>query len=125
MLPSGSLAYNLRPDLLARASMSKTITRADPTSLRALTASFSDPSAQNGTLTNPDLKPYPFDPRKARELLREAGFPNGFETELVSYVLPQWTASVQGYLQAVGINARVSQMPAASSRPAVAANNIS
>lgn len=57
-LPSGSLAYNLRPNLLARASMSKTITRADPTSLRALTASFTDPSAQNGTLTNPDLKPY-------------------------------------------------------------------
>lgn len=57
-LPSGSLAYNIRPDLLARASMSKTITRADPTSLRALTASFTDPSAQNGTLTNPDLKPY-------------------------------------------------------------------
>lgn len=57
-LPSGSLAYNLRPNVLARASMSKTITRADPTSLRALTASFSDPSAQNGTLTNPDLKPY-------------------------------------------------------------------
>lgn len=57
-LPSGSLAYNLRSNLLARASMSKTITRADPTSLRALTASFTDPSAQNGTLTNPDLKPY-------------------------------------------------------------------
>ena len=57
-LPSGSLAYNLRRDLIARASMSKTITRADPTSLRALSASFSDPSAQNGTLTNPDLKPY-------------------------------------------------------------------
>ena len=57
-LPSGSLAYNLRPDLLARVSMSKTITRADPTALRALTASFTDPSAQNGTLTNPDLKPY-------------------------------------------------------------------
>ncbi|HEV6968908.1 TonB-dependent receptor [Roseateles sp.] len=57
-LPSGSLAYNLRRDVVARASMSKTITRADPTSLRALTASFSDPSAQNGTLTNPDLKPY-------------------------------------------------------------------
>lgn len=57
-LPSASLAYNLRPDLLARASASKTITRADPTALRALTASFTDPSAQNGTLTNPDLKPY-------------------------------------------------------------------
>ena len=26
--------------------------------LRALTATFTDPSAQNGSLTNPDLKPY-------------------------------------------------------------------
>ncbi len=58
VLPSGSVAYNLRSDLLARASVSKTITRADPTSLRALSASFTDPAAQNGTLTNPDLKPY-------------------------------------------------------------------
>ncbi|MFG6465064.1 TonB-dependent receptor [Roseateles sp. BYS87W] len=57
-LPSASVAYNLRSNVLARGSMSKTITRADPTSLRALSASFTDPSAQNGTLTNPDLKPY-------------------------------------------------------------------
>ncbi|MGQ3051788.1 MAG: TonB-dependent receptor [Roseateles sp.] len=57
-LPSGSLAYNLRPNVLARASLSKTITRADPTQLRALALSFTDPAAQNGQLTNPDLKPY-------------------------------------------------------------------
>lgn len=57
-LPSASLAYNLRSNLLARASMSKTITRADPTQLRALSLSFTDPAAQNGQLTNPDLKPY-------------------------------------------------------------------
>ncbi|MFG6432182.1 TonB-dependent receptor [Roseateles sp. LYH14W] len=57
-LPSASLAYNLRSNLLARASMSKTITRADPTQLRALALSFTDPAAQNGQLTNPDLKPY-------------------------------------------------------------------
>lgn len=57
-LPSASLAYNLRHDVLARTSMSKTITRADPSVLRALSLGFSDPSAQNGTLTNPDLKPY-------------------------------------------------------------------
>lgn len=57
-LPSASLAYSLRRDLLARASMSKTITRADPTQLRALSLSFTDPAAQNGQLTNPDLKPY-------------------------------------------------------------------
>ena len=53
---------------------------------------------------------YDYDPAKAKALLAEAGYPNGFETELVSYVLPQWTAAVQSYLQAVGINARVSQL---------------
>ena len=36
-------------------------------------------------------------------LLAEAGHPNGFETEMVSYVLPQWGASIQAYLQAVGV----------------------
>ncbi|MDR7331262.1 TonB-dependent receptor [Roseateles asaccharophilus] len=60
-LPSASVAYNLRSNLLARASMSKTITRADPTQLRALALSFTDPAAQNGQLTNPDLKPYKSD----------------------------------------------------------------
>ena len=53
---------------------------------------------------------YQYDPVKAKELLAEAGFPNGFDTELVSYVLPTWTAAMQNYLQAVGVRARVSQL---------------
>ncbi len=31
---------------------------------------------------NPDTKDYAYDPEKAKELLKKAGYPNGFETEL-------------------------------------------
>ena len=53
---------------------------------------------------------YGFDPAKAKALLAEAGYPNGFDTEIVSYVLPQWGAAVQGFLGAVGIRAKLSQL---------------
>lgn len=57
---------------------------------------------------------YSYDPAKAKQLLAEAGYPNGFDTELVSYLLPQWNGAIQNYLRAVGINARVSQLQVAA-----------
>ena len=53
---------------------------------------------------------YDYDPARARALLTEAGFPNGFDTELVTYVLPQWVGAMKDYLKAVGINANVSSL---------------
>ncbi len=54
---------------------------------------------------------YEYNPTLARKLLAEAGYPDGFSTDLVSYVLPHYGAAIQGYLKAVGIDVRLSQLP--------------
>jgi peptide/nickel transport system substrate-binding protein len=53
---------------------------------------------------------YPYDPAKARQLLADAGYPNGFDVEMVSYELPVYEAAIQANLQAIGINLRISHV---------------
>jgi peptide/nickel transport system substrate-binding protein len=53
---------------------------------------------------------YAYDPKLAKQLLTEAGYPDGFSTTLVTYLLPSFGAAVQNYLKVIGINADIQQL---------------
>ncbi|MGI9371311.1 MAG: ABC transporter substrate-binding protein, partial [Hyphomicrobiales bacterium] len=53
---------------------------------------------------------YDYNPEKAKELLKAAGFPDGFETEIFAYRQREFTEAVIGDLAKVGIKAKLNFM---------------
>jgi peptide/nickel transport system substrate-binding protein len=62
---------------------------------------------------DPGLKPWAYDPKKAKDLLRQAGFPSGFETPCYNLTTPrepnvkEMGEAVFAYLGTVGIRCKV------------------
>lgn len=65
---------------------------------------------------------YKYDPVLARKLLAEAGYPNGFSTEILAYRERNQTEAIINYLQAVGIKAKLNFLQYAAMRDLVRAN---
>jgi peptide/nickel transport system substrate-binding protein len=61
--------------------------------------------AAPGSLADPGGDPHAFNVQKAKDLLKEAGYPSGFKTQLLTIQRDAVTAAaIQGYLKAVGID---------------------
>lgn len=84
-----------------RASMVKNLVRGDSRIVHS--ACF---PSQFGC-TDEGVARYDYDPARAKTLLAEAGYPDGFDIDIYAYRDRPWTEAIIGYLRAVGIRAKL------------------
>jgi len=88
------------------------LNQAEMLGLGRLTGSFVPPSFDFAL----HLEPPPYDPKRAKQLMVEAGYPNGFDAGDLTPLPPyaSLAEAVGGYLQAIGIRSRVRAMERAA-----------
>jgi len=61
---------------------------------------------------SPDLAPYPYDPAKARELLKQAGYPGGFEVTLNDAVgtPKEFAEAIAAYWGQIGVKVKINRI---------------
>jgi peptide/nickel transport system substrate-binding protein len=66
-----------------------------------------------------------YDPELSKKLLADAGYPNGFDIDIVAYRERNQTEAIMNYLQAVGIKAKLNFLQYAAMRDMIRANKAS
>jgi peptide/nickel transport system substrate-binding protein len=87
------------------------------TVLKGIGVDLTGPVPASANFYEPDVERYGYNPEKAKKLLSEAGYPNGFKTTLYTYIrgpaVPVSTA-VQDQLKKVGIQAELKALEIAA-----------
>jgi peptide/nickel transport system substrate-binding protein len=71
------------------------------------------PVPASAPVTDPSLQPYPYDPERAKQLMEEAGYGDGFEVTVHSYPRsdvpegPRMIEALAGYFDEIGVKANI------------------